>query len=68
MTQKQQTIQILNTSVIKAFKVDFTIKKSNEIETDLSNNTKNKSKIGEKTRNQTKQRHSNSKISHNFGR
>ena len=29
----------LNTSVIKASKVDFTIEKSNEIETDLSNNT-----------------------------
>ena len=29
----------LNTSVIKASKVDFTKEKSNEIETDLSNNT-----------------------------
>ena len=29
----------LNTSVIKTSKVDFTIEKSNEIETDLSNNT-----------------------------
>ena len=29
----------LNTSVIKASKVHFTIEKSNEIETDLSNNT-----------------------------
>ena len=28
----------LNTSVIKASKVEFTIEKSNEIETDLSNN------------------------------
>ena len=59
----------LNTSVIKTSKVDFTIEKSNEIETDLSNNT---DKINAKSKNKKEIRKNNDtktqKIIHNFGR
>ena len=46
----------LNTSVIKTSKVDFTIEKSNEIETDLSNNT---DKINSKSENKQEIRKNN---------
>ena len=46
----------LNTSVIKTSNVDFTIEKSNEIETDLSDNT---GKINPKSENKQAIRKSN---------
>ena len=46
----------LNTSVIKTSKVDFTIEKSNEIETDLSNDT---DEINEKLENKQEIRKNN---------
>ena len=46
----------LNTSVIKTFNVDFTIEKSDEIETDLSNNT---DKINPKSENKQEIRKNN---------
>ena len=57
-----------NTSIIKTSNVNFTIEKSDEIETDLSNST---DKINPKSENKKVIRKNNEnktqKISHNFG-